>query len=145
METQAIHITRTGTDDPRLAMVENGLDAYNLEFAPQALEVEPFAYIATDNQGNFAGGARGKIFAGWMNISLLLAASPKQGLGSKLMHAMEALAHQKQCRGIRVDTFAFQAPKFYEKHGYQRYAEIPDYVNGHSRIFYLKRLESTSQ
>ena len=42
--------------------------------------------------------------------------------------------------GIWLDTFSFQARRFYEKLGYVVFGELPDYPAGHSRYFLQKRL-----
>ncbi|RQX83694.1 hypothetical protein DF034_05110 [Burkholderia anthina] len=39
-----------------------------------------------------------------------------------------------------LDTFDFQARTFYEKRGYVRFGELPDYPVGHTRIFLTKKL-----
>ena len=44
--------------------------------------------------------------------------------------------------GIRVDTFSFQAPGFYERLGYQRFGKLENYPNGYETIFYFKALSA---
>ena len=39
-----------------------------------------------------------------------------------------------------LSTHSFQAPRFYEKHGYERVAALDDYPLGHGQIFLRKRL-----
>ena len=50
------------------------------------------------------------------------------------------LAREKECVGIWLDTFSFQAPAFYQKMGYSELGQIVDYPPGHRRHFFQKRL-----
>jgi len=40
----------------------------------------------------------------------------------------------------RFDTFDFQARGFYERLGYEAFAELQDFPRGHSRFFMKKTL-----
>lgn len=42
-----------------------------------------------------------------------------QGIGSQLINAVEEYYNGKEYRNINLTTYAFQAPKFYEKCGFQ--------------------------
>jgi len=61
-------------------------------------------------------------------------------MGSQLMRMAEDLAREKECVGIWLDTFSFQAPAFYQKMGYSELGQIVDYPPGHRRHFFQKRL-----
>ncbi len=78
----------------------------------------------------------------WLRIEILAVSETLrgQGFGRRLMEDAEAFARDQGCRGAWVDTFTFQAPGFYERLGYQRFGELPDYPHGHARVFYRKRL-----
>ncbi len=60
----------------------------------------------------------------------------------KLMKKVEAEAKKRRCANIWLDTFAFQAPKFYEKLGYKQFGELADYPKGYKRLFYTKKVRS---
>lgn len=47
---------------------------------------------------------------------------------------------EKGCRLILLDSFSFQAPDFYKKHGYREYGVVEDHPKGHSQHFLEKRL-----
>ena len=64
-----------------------------------------------------------------------------QGLGLTLMQQAEALARERQCLGIWLDSFSFQAPGFYKKLGFTEFGAIADYPPGHIRHFLLKHLK----
>lgn len=40
------------------------------------------------------------------------------GWGAQLLHAAEAEARNRGCEQVVVSSFTFQAPGFYERHGY---------------------------
>ncbi|MEK7154861.1 MAG: GNAT family N-acetyltransferase [Patescibacteria group bacterium] len=68
-----------------------------------------------------------------------------QGIAAELLKEMEQYVKQKNGRYIHVLTCDINsytpARKFYEKHGYKKVAEIPNYyVPGEGRIDYLKEL-----
>ncbi len=53
---------------------------------------------------------------------------------------LEDIAKEKGCRLILLDSFSFQAPEFYKKHGYREYGVVEDHPKGHSQHFLEKRL-----
>ena len=63
------------------------------------------------------------------------------GLGRQLLQRAEAIARERGCHGLWLDTFSFQARGFYEKLGFSLFGEIEDYPPGHSRFFLRKRLD----
>jgi len=67
----------------------------------------------------------------------------RAGVGSRLMSMAEAEALSRGCSGSWLDTFEFQAKGFYERIGYECFAELPSYPKGFSRFFMKKTLTST--
>lgn len=47
---------------------------------------------------------------------------------------------QRGCKYAFVDTFSFQAPAFYEKHGYREVFTLEDYPYTEKRYYYTKDL-----
>jgi GNAT superfamily N-acetyltransferase len=64
----------------------------------------------------------------------------KQGVGSRLLSQAEGAGRENGCRGAYVDTFAFQAPLFYPRHGYREFGRLSDFPPGHARIWLSKAL-----
>jgi GNAT superfamily N-acetyltransferase len=62
------------------------------------------------------------------------------GHGARLLAAAEAYALERGCGGAFLDTFSFQARPFYERHGYEVFATLPDFPPGHDRFFLRKRM-----
>jgi hypothetical protein len=57
-----------------------------------------------------------------------------------LLQAAEALAVERECGLVQLETFSFQAPAFYAKHGYETIAVLLDYPPGHQKHFLKKSL-----
>src|SRR5262245_64939629 len=63
-----------------------------------------------------------------------------RGLGTRLFQAAEREARRRGCRQMVLMTFSFQAPAFYEKHGFEVVATIDDHPRGHQNLLMRKRL-----
>lgn len=99
-------------------------------------------YAAHDTAGKLIGGLLGEIRVYWLHVSILVTTPEyrKSGLGSALMRQAEAFARAQKCEGIWLDTFAFQAPGFYDKLGFNCCGTIKNFYNGHDRFIYEKHL-----
>lgn len=138
--TLRIELSQDPTEEQRAAILAP-LRAHNIAKAGPSL-YEPVALLVRDDNDAILGGLYGHTFYRWLFIELL--AVPEegrgQGIGSKLMNMVEEFAREKDCVGIWLDTFDFQAPGFYKKLGYSECGEIVDYPLGHKRHFFQKRL-----
>ena len=84
----------------------------------------------------------GETFGNWLCIWFLFVgeAFRGQGLGSRLLEAAENEFRQCGCKYAFVDTFSYQAPAFYEKHGYREVFTLEDYPYTEKRHYYTKAL-----
>lgn len=127
-------------EDPFAAL--NGLlNDYNAaQGAPWAYK--PLWLFARDGTGQVQGGIRGGTSWSWCTIDVLAVAEAwrGKGIGSRLLGRAEAIARQRGCIGIRLDTISFQAPGFYRRLGYAECGRIEDYPPGHTRLWFMKRL-----
>ena len=132
-------VTRSG-EDP-FATLNALLGDYNAEHVGRAAHV-PLWLFARDAAGKVQGGVRGQTYWSWCSIDVLAVAEPyrRQGIGSRLLARAEAIARERGCVGIRLDTVSFQAPAFYRRHGYVEFGRIDDYPPGHTRLWFMKRL-----
>ena len=64
----------------------------------------------------------------------------RQGLGRTLMEALEKKARDLGANMIRLDTFDWQGPQFYESLGYEQVGGYSSEADGFSEHFFLKRL-----
>lgn len=92
--------------------------------------------------GQILGGINGKTTLGMAFLDLfhLPESLRGSGLGSQLLHAFEDEARRRGCANAVLYTLSFQAPGFYEKHGWVRFGEVPCEPQGSSRFFLSKQL-----
>jgi GNAT superfamily N-acetyltransferase len=64
----------------------------------------------------------------------------RQGVGTKLFEAAEDEARRRGCTQIVLMTFSFQAPAFYERHGFEVVATIDNHPHGHRNVLMRKHL-----
>jgi GNAT superfamily N-acetyltransferase len=64
-----------------------------------------------------------------------------QRFGTRLLAQAEAVAREKDCVGIWLDSFSFQVPGFYLKRGFEAWGTLENYLHGHRRVFLRRRLE----
>lgn len=102
----------------------------------------PANFVLRSADGEVLGGLIGMIWGGWMQISIVWVAQTLRGrgFGSALLEAAEGYARRRDCLGLCLDTFSFQARPFYERHGYVVIATQQDFPPGHARFFMQKRL-----
>lgn len=101
--------------------------------------------VRDEHSGETVGGLYGRVFFQWFYIELLVVPEQArgQGTGSTLMQMAEDFAREKNCVGMWLDTFDFQAPAFYRQLGFTEIGQIDDYPPGHQRFFFQKRLSQT--
>lgn len=76
--------------------------------------------------GEASSGVWGNILYGWLFVELLYVAESdrRHGLGSRLLTAVEDAAREQGCVGTWLSSYAFQAPGFFEKNGYEPFGEL---------------------
>lgn len=120
------------------------LDAYNQLRSGRADGVQWLGLLLREPGSEaIAGGLWGVSYYDWLFIDLLVVPETMrgQGLGTQLIQQAEAVARERGCIGVWLDTFSFQARPFYERLGYRVFGEIADYPPGHSRYYLAKRLD----
>ena len=131
----------TAPDPGDVRALGRGLTEHALPFTGTP-GFQPLAVFARDRDGVLVGGMSGQVNWTWLHIGLVWvdAARRHQGLGSRLLAAIEAAAVERGCRHAHLDTFSYQARPFYERHGYRVFATLEDYPPGHRRFFMSKTL-----
>lgn len=124
------------------AVIHRGLAAYNTtRFRPsdnKTLDI----LVRDDNSGEILGGLLGRtsyrLF--FLDLFYLPEGLRGAGLGSRIIVLAEDEARRRGCTVAFVHTVTFQAPEFYERHGYRRFGEIACPPDGAARIFFSKAL-----
>ena len=62
------------------------------------------------------------------------------GPWARLLTAVEDEARHRGAKHAFLDTFSFQAPNFYQQHGYSVFGELEDFPPGQRRYFFTKQL-----
>jgi GNAT superfamily N-acetyltransferase len=120
----------------------NGLAAFNEGIAGYNDRLPLTVLIKDPNTRKIVGGITGKTTLGMAFLDLFHLSETLRGtgLGSRLLHAFEHEARRRGCANAVLYTLSFQAPGFYEKHGWVRFGEVPCEPAGSSRVFLSKRL-----
>jgi GNAT superfamily N-acetyltransferase len=123
------------------AVVTGGLAAYNREVFGRA-DSRTLDILVRDEAGEIVGGLLGHSSLGLFFLDLFYLPNElrRGGFGSRIMGQAEAEARRRGCTAAFVYTVTFQAPEFYEKHGYRRFGEIACPPDGATRIFLNKPL-----
>lgn len=101
-----------------------------------------FAVFIRDEHNELKGGVLCFTLWQWLTIDWfwLNETARGQGLGSQLLLLAEEEGRKRGCLHSYVETLSFQAPRFYQKHGYEVIGVLQDFPAGHSRFFLRKEL-----
>ena len=138
-----IELTDTPTEADQ-SFLHRSLLAENRAYLGEA-DHRTLALLLRD-AGRLVGGLIGESGRSVLYIDMLWLAPEwrHRGLGSRLLLEAEAEAEQRGCRTVWLDTYDFQARPFYERHGYEMFAELDDLPGGHRRWFMRKRLAASA-
>lgn len=136
-----LQITTHDTLPPEAGAVDDGIGRYNDGAAPLH-EVRPLACIARRPDGRVAGGAVGRRWGTCCELQQLWVddGARRLGLGTRLLQAFEALAAERGCTAVYLETFDFQAPGFYERLGYRTEHLRDGYPHGIVRHHMVRHL-----
>ena len=143
MPTDKHRLEHVCNDLPDLRQeIVNRLIAFNESQAGPANSMDVL-FVARGANDELLGGLIGYTQWNWLFVRILWVAEQarRSGLGSRLLKAAEKLALERGCDRVHLDTFDFQAPSFYQKHGYKIFGQLENYPNGHTRYFLQKVLE----
>lgn len=105
---------------------------------------EKVSFIVRNEKEEIVGGITAITFWHHVHVDFLWVSEEyrHEGYGTKLIKLIEEFAIEKGCRLINLDTFSFQAPDFYKKHGYKVIGVSEDHPKGHNHYYLEKRLKS---
>jgi len=104
---------------------------------------KPIEILIKGDDGGLIGGLYGRSIWGTLEVKTLAVHSKyrSKGIGGKLMLAAEKEARNRKCKFISLDTFSFQAPKFYEKLGFKRIGVETNFPEVEEKYYYRKELK----
>ncbi len=139
MTEPALVLTDRPTDEER-RLIDEGLADYNAERAGYR-DWRPLAVLARDpGTGRTLGGFLGRTSLGLLFIDLVFLPHELRSrqLGSRMLEMVEAEARRRGCRSGVLVTISFQAPGFYERHGWRELGRVPCDPPGTARIVMSK-------
>ncbi|MCL6604831.1 MAG: GNAT family N-acetyltransferase [Paenibacillus sp.] len=121
--------------------VRNKLIEFNSQHVPNGI-YEEINLCLKNNKEEVIAGLISAVCWNWMEIDILWVDEDHrgQGHGKRLLENAEQIAKSKNCSFIKLNTFSFQAPEFYEKKGYTVIAMIENAPIGSKHYYYKKDL-----
>jgi GNAT superfamily N-acetyltransferase len=138
------HITLSSEPEAKpedIKAVHVGLAAFNRIADPDPI-YQPIRLFLRGANNTIQGGLLGEIWNAWLLIDVLWVAEElrHQGYGAQLMLAAEQEARKYHCAAALLDTFSFQARPFYERLGYEVFAELPDCPRPGMARYYMRKM-----
>lgn len=130
-------------DAREVQSLSNRIDTFNVE-ETRIYDFKELAIFLRDSTGQLIAGVYAFTWGGCLDIRSVWVREDLRGagIGSKLMDAVEQEAIRRGCRIATLETHSFQAPRFYERLGYEEIGVLDGYPVGHKK-HYLRKLLST--
>lgn len=117
------------------------LESYTKKIVPELEQEYQQISFVYESEGVVLGRIVGFIHWDHLQIELFYVSNNTQGqgIGTKLLNHVESIAKQQSKSYIFLETMSFNAPKFYEKHGYEVVGKIVNSpMENQIRFFYKK-------
>ena len=137
---QVHRITLEHGDDFRKE-VQEGLRTFN-EDAAGVYNLQPVHLSVRADDGSLIAGLVGLCYWNMLHVDLLWVAPAhrRSGWGRALLRRAEQIALEHGCNVVYLATYAFQAPGFYRKQGYEACGALENAPTGSSTTWFAKRL-----
>ncbi|GAB3681640.1 GNAT family N-acetyltransferase [Angustibacter aerolatus] len=112
-------LTVGGADRALDQRLGDELNAFNLD-ASGSRDQRELSIRVDDEDGELVAGLSGWTWGTCAGVAMLWVRedSRRDGWGARLLHEAEQVARERGCRQVVVSSFTFQAPGFYQRHGY---------------------------
>lgn len=140
-EEMSLEIT-SNPDPGDEARIIEGTRGFNLKHMPK--DIRPLFVFDRLANGEIIAGLTGKTYWNYLDIAFLWVADSyrNQGRATAILRAAENEAVQRGCQYALLDTYSFQAPGFYQKHGYTEFGTLNHFAGGHARHYLQKQLQT---
>ena len=124
------------------AVIRDGLGAYNFEKAGYRDHRRLAILVRDRGTGEVIGGLLGGTSLGLLRIDTFFLPERlrKQGLGTRVIKAAEDEGRRRGCSRALLTTLEFQAPGFYQRHGWEVLAQFDGDPPAPTRFLMTKRL-----
>jgi len=141
-------LTSGELDERERALVQqldDELVAFNLE-TTGIRDFNELLITETDDEGTLSAGLYGWSWGGTCWIETLWVRADRRGqhVGSRLLAAAEREARVRGCAQLALHTHSFQAPAFYERHGFEIVGRLAGYPAGHAELQLRKCLTNAA-
>ncbi len=132
-------------DEPsmaELALLDNQLEAFNRQQTGRD-DSKSLHLVMRDSHGKVIAGLKSVTGWDWLYVQVLWVDEQyrRQGIGSQLLERAEHKARTRDCVGACLSSYDFQAPAFYQRHGYSVFGQIDEYPHGQTMYFLSKRFD----
>ena len=126
--------------DATVAILDEAARALEKPFDGETVQVR-----AEDGEGRLLGAQVGSAVQGWFQVKLLAVSAHARnlGVGAKLLSRAEDMARAKGFVGLYLDTFDFQAPRFYLREGFTEIGRLPSIDGQPQRIWFVKTFDNS--
>jgi len=126
-----------------LELLGLGIDENNILATGQSTSNKDITFFIRNSNNKILAGIKGTYnVSGWLYINALWVGKDyrKQGYGTLLMQSIENEAKENGCINCYLNTISFQAPEFYIKLGYEKFAELENFHQEYSKVFFKKKI-----
>lgn len=122
-------------------IIFQGLLEYNLSKIEDKNPKDLGVYLQ-DETGKKVAGLIGDTHGNWLYVKFLWVSEELRArrIGSDLLKKAEKTAKSRGCIYSFLDTFSFQAPEFYKKHGYKEVFTLENYPITGKRYYFTKKI-----
>jgi len=129
-------------EEVRSGDIGRRLRHFNYGFIGEYPEVRAIRLNARDGEGNVVGGLRAIVAMHWLRVEVLFVdeSQRRSGIGSALLLEAERMAREMGAKNAALETFEWQGPAFYAKHGYAEAGRIDGYAGDYYLALMAKPL-----
>ena len=122
-------------------IIHRGLLEYNLARIEDK-NLKDLGVYLQDETGKKIAGLIGNTHGNWLFVKFLWVSEELRrcNIGSNILNQAEKTAKERGCKYSFLDTFSFQAPEFYKKHGYKEVFTLENYPVTGKRYYFTKNL-----